>query len=47
MLRPYFAEAGISESQLDPDWLIRVVGTLKENLVLLSQVGEISWNLLR
>jgi len=40
ILIPYIQKAGIRTDQLDRQWLKQVLHVLKENIVVLSQVGE-------
>jgi len=40
ILIPYLQKAGIKTDQLDRQWLKQVLGVLKENIVVLSQVEE-------
>ncbi|OGP56876.1 MAG: glutamate--tRNA ligase [Deltaproteobacteria bacterium RBG_13_52_11b] len=37
---PYVEKAGLTVTQMDPGYLCQVAGALKDNLVILSQVGE-------
>jgi len=40
LLLPYLEKAGLRVDRIDRDYLVKIVGLLKENLVVLSQVEE-------